>query len=177
MEIPLHSITQGAPPFVGPLPPPDLVASRTGLADIDLLCFYDPNHFRTGNLHDKSYVWQNLIANSLWGEVDLLDIIQEGVRIKHFFRPFRGNFKGKAYDSDIPPPVVINNSATCAKFSQFDTIKWVSAGFIAVWGPVDLIASPYKVLPLTVEPTKPRLSHNERYLNLWSHNIPFKLDH
>ena len=62
-----------------------------------------------------------------------------------------------SYNSDIAPPAVINNSATYAKFSQFvsDTIKWVSAGFIAVWGPVDLVASPYLVLPLNVEPTKP----------------------
>ena len=115
----LRSITQGAPPFVGPLPPPDLVASRPGLADLALLRFYDPSHFRAGNIHGKSYVWQNLISNSSCGEVDLLEIIREGVRVEHFFRPFRGNFKGKAYDSDIPPPVVINNLATCSRLYQF----------------------------------------------------------
>ena len=84
-----------------------------------------------------------------------------------------------SYNSDIPPPDVINNSATCSKFSQFvsDTIKWVSAGFIAVWGPVDLIASLYLVLPLNVEPTKTWLCHNERYLNLWIRDLPFKLAH
>ena len=156
------------------------MASRPGLADLALLRFYDPSHFRAGNIHGKSYVWQNLISNSSCGEVDLLEIIREGVRVEHFFRPFRGNFKGKAYDSDIPPPVVINNSATCARFSQFisDTIiQQVTAGVIAVWGPVDLVASPYLVLPLTVEPTKPRLCHDERYLNLWIRDLPFKLDH
>ena len=104
-DIPLRSITQGAPPFVGPLPPQDLVASRPALADLALLRFYDPSHFRAGNIHGKSYVWQNLISNSSCGEVDLLEIIREGVRLKHFFRPFRGNFKGKAYDSDIPHPL------------------------------------------------------------------------
>ena len=109
-----------------------------------------------------------------------MEIIWEGVRVEHFFRPFRGNFKGKAYDSDIPSPVVISNAATCARFSQFmsDTIiQWVTAGVIAVWGPVDLVASPYLVLPLTVEPTKPRLCHDEGYLNLWIRDLPFKLDH
>ena len=129
------------------------MASRPGLADLALLRFYDPSHFRAGNIHGKSYVWQNLISNSSCGEVDLLGIIREGVRVEHFFRPFRGNFKRKAYDSDISPPVVINNSATCARFSQFisDTIiPQVTAGVIAVWGPVDLVASPYLVLPLTM---------------------------
>ena len=98
-DIPLRSITQGAPPFVGPLPPPDLVAYRPGLADLALLRFYDPSHFRAGNIHGKSYVCQNLIPNSPFGEVDLLEIIREGVRVEHFCRPFRGNFKEKAYDS------------------------------------------------------------------------------
>ena len=52
----------------------------------------------------------------------------------------------------------------------------MTAGVIAVWGPVDLVASPYLVLPSTVEPTKPRLCHYERYLNLWIRDLPFKLD-
>ena len=109
-----------------------------------------------------------------------MEIIREGVRVQHFFRPYRGSFKGKACDSDIPPPVVINNSATCARFSQFISetiIQWVTAGVIAVWGPVDLVASPHLVLPFTVEPAKPRLCHYERYFNLWIRDLPFKLDH
>ena len=64
-----------------------------------------------------------------------MEIIREGVRVEHFFRPFRGSFKGKAYDSDIPTPVVNNNSATYARFCQFisDTIiQWVTAGVIAI---------------------------------------------
>ena len=65
-------VAQGAPPVVGPLPPLNLVASRPGLANLALLRFYDPSHFRTGNIHGKSYVWQNLISNSSCGEVDLL---------------------------------------------------------------------------------------------------------
>ena len=170
-------------PLLAPVPPPDLVASRPGVADLALLRFYDPSHFRAGNIHGKSYVWQNLIPNSPCGEVDLFEIIRERVRVEHFFRPFRGNFKGRAYDSDIPPPVVIISSATCAKFSQFvsDTIiQWVAAGIIAVWGPVDHVAPPYiyLVLPLTVEPTKPRLyMHDKRYLNLWIRDLPLELDH
>ena len=133
-------------------------SSRPGLADLALLRFNQPSHFRAGNIHGNSYVWQNVISDSSCGEVDLLEIIPEGVRVEHFFRPFRGNFK------DIPPPVVINNSATCARFSQFisDTIiQWVTAGVIAVWGPVDVVASLYLVLPLTVEPIPDDLRRQE----------------
>ena len=35
----------------------------------------------------------------------------------------------------------------------------------------------FLVLPLTVEPSKPRLCHDERFLNLWIWDLPFKLDH
>ena len=33
------------------------------------------------------------------------------------------------------------------------------------------------VLPITVEPSKPRLCHDERFLNLSISDLPFKLDH
>lgn len=35
---------------------------------------------------------------------------------------------------------------------------------------------PHLVLPLTVEPTKSRLCHDERFLNLWINHCPFSLD-
>ena len=34
-------------------------------------------------------------------------------------------------------------------------------------GKVGQVSPPHIVLPLTVEPTKPRLCHDARYLNLW----------
>lgn len=53
----------------------------------------------------------------------------------------------------------------------------MTAGVIAVWGPVDSVRPPHLVLPLTVELFKPRLCHDERYLNLWIRDLPFTLDH
>ena len=47
-DVPLRCITQGAPPFVGPLPPLELVASRPGLGNLAHLRFFDPAHFRAG---------------------------------------------------------------------------------------------------------------------------------
>lgn len=35
---------------------------------------------------------------------------------------------------------------------------------------------PRVIMLLLVEPTKPRLCHDERYLNLWMKDTPFKLD-
>ncbi|KAI8490250.1 hypothetical protein Bbelb_319880 [Branchiostoma belcheri] len=39
-----------------------------------------------------------------------------------------------------------------------------------------MVPPPYLVLPLTVEPSKPRLCHDLRYLNLWMKDCPFKSD-
>ena len=179
-DVPLRCISQGAPPFVGPLPPPELVASRPGLGNLAHLRFYYPSHFRAGYIHSKLSVWQDLLEKSPCVEVDLLEVIRDGVRVDRFFKPFKGNFKGQAYNSNYPPPMTVKNSPTTAKFSHFvsdSIIQWVTAGVIAVWGPVNSVAPPRLVLPLTVEPSKPRLCHVERHLNLWIGGLPFKLDH
>lgn len=47
---------------------------------------------------------------------------------------------------------------------------------MSVWGRVGTVKPPHLVLPLTVEPTKPRLCHDNRFLNLWMKDRPFKLD-
>ena len=153
--------------------------SRPGLGNLAHLRFYDPGHFRAGNIHNK----QDLLEKSPCVEVDLLEVIRDGVRgvrVDRFFKPFKGNFKGQAYNSNYPPPIIIKNSPTTAKFSQFvsdSIIQWVTAGVTAAWGPVNRVVPPRLVLPLTVEPSKPRLCHDEQYLNLGIRDLPFKLDH
>ena len=43
-------------------------------------------------------------------------------------------------------------------------------------GRVGEVDPPHLILPLTVEPTKPRLCHDARFLNLWMKDVPFRLD-
>ena len=93
-----------------------------------------------------------------------MEIIKKGVRIDQLFKPFKRNFKGSSYDSLFPPPMRLDNAK-------------VYAGVLAVWGRVGEVTFPHLVLPLTVEPSKPRLCHDERFLNLWVKDLPFKLDH
>lgn len=45
-----------------------------------------------------------------------------------------------------------------------------------MWGTVSVDSPPYLVLPLTVEPTKPRLCLDAWFLNLWMTDVPFSLD-
>ena len=50
------------------------------------------------------------------------------------------------------------------------------SGAISLWGKVGECSPPHLVLPLTVEPSKPRLCNHDRFLNLWIEDHPFSLD-
>ena len=126
--------------------------------------------------------WENLIFSTghSCSKVCLLQIIREEVKVYDFFRHFKGNFKGRRYDSAVPPVCVFPNSLSCRQFCDFidsTVLDWVSQAVIKVHGAVGVCSPPHLVLPLTVEPTKPRLCHDERFLNLWTRDLPFKLDH
>ena len=61
-------------------------------------------------------------------------------------------------------------------FVQKTLIDRLVTGVISLLGRVGEVESPHIVLPLTVEPSKPRLCHDARYLNLWMQDKPFSLD-
>lgn len=42
---------------------------------------------------------------------------------------------------------------------------------------VGSVQPPHLFLPITVEPTKPRMCHDERFLNLWIKDLPLSLDY
>ena len=67
----------------------------------------------------------------------------------------------------------------CKHFSEFiskEIRNRVITGAVRVWGVVGVDDPPHLVLPLTVEPTKPRLCIDARFLNLWMKDMPFSLD-
>ena len=92
-SVPLRSLAQGTQPFVGPLASPEMVSSRPELGVLTNLRFPDPGHFKAGMIHESFPVWQRLLADYSCA-VDLLEILRDGVRVEHFFTPFRGDFKG-----------------------------------------------------------------------------------
>ena len=97
-----------------------------------------------------------------------------------FFQHFSGVFKGESYDSDLPPRKAFLNNVSCklfVKFIQETLLDRLETGAVSLLGKVGEVQPPHLVLPLTVEPTKPRLCHDARFLNLWMQDKPFKLDH
>ena len=61
-------------------------------------------------------------------------------------------------------------------FIDKEICRRLETGAISVWANVGDTSPPFIVSPLTVEPSKPRLCLNMRYLNLWMKDTPFKLD-
>ena len=56
-------------------------------------------------------------------------------------------------------------------------IDRLQTGAISLVGRVGEVNPPHLVLPLTVEPYKPRLCHDAQFfLNLWMKDMPFQLD-
>lgn len=173
-------ITQGPSPFVGSLPSRGMVAACPSQASLNQLRFLSPECFRAGEIHNHFSVWERLLSGRGSSQVDLMKIIKEGVRIDRLFKPFKGNFKGSSYDSLFSPPMRLDIAKVCEQFRDFITdtvVDWVDAGVLAVRGRVGEVTSPHLVLPLTAEPSKPCLYHDERFLNLWIKDLPFRLDH
>ena len=135
--------------------------------------------FPCRNIHNFIARWEEVLKGQE-ERAEILSYLRDGVDIHSFFAPYKGDFQGKFYDSPIPPSACFPNSKSCEEFTDFisSTISQrLANGSISVWGKVGECTPPYLVMPLTVEPTKPRLCHDERFLNLWVKDSPFTLDY
>lgn len=89
-------------------------------------------------------------------------------------------FQGCSYDSPIPPRIVFPNARNCQDQEGFISnciIERVRNGSLLVLGKVGFVDPPHLVMPITIEPTKPRMCHDESSLNLWIKDCPFTLDY
>ena len=150
------------------------------LADPSELLYRDPSRFRAGELHDHYEQWENLVDDQPSPQqLQILRWIRNKISIFEFLRPFSGNFRGQSYDSARPPTRQFRNNPSCRPFADFvrrTLLDRLRMGAISLRGKVGESEPPYLVLPLTVEPTKPRLCHDARFLNLWMVDMPFSLD-
>ena len=150
------------------------------LGDVSKLIFRDPAQFRAGELHSHLPAWEQIVgATPSPQQQQVLKWIQEGVSVHPYFQHFRGRFKGKNYDSDLPPPRIFKNNTSCRPFVsiiQHTLIDRVKTGAISLLGHISKVPPPHLVLPLTMETTKPRLCQDARFLNQWMKDMPFVLD-
>ena len=118
-HIPLCDIMQGPTPFVGPLPSPSMVTVNPNQALLNRLRYLSPEYFRAGEIQNHVSVWEHLLSEHGSSQLDLTEIIREGVRIYRLFKPFKGNFKDSSHMNrcsllpwDLTTPRFVSNSGS-----------------------------------------------------------------
>lgn len=158
----------------------DQVQRGEFIGKVEELVFRDPDRFVAGSLHGYGAAWEEIMAETPRSQrVEILSLINEKVSIFPYFQHYKGKFQGQSYDSDRPPQRLFRNNTSCKDFGAFirqTLLNRLKMGAVSLLGKVGCVEHPHIVLPLTVEPSKPRLCHDARYLNLWMVDKPFSLD-
>ena len=142
------------------------VTREEALGDVGDLLFRGSEHFRAGELHGHVDSWKEITTGDpTFHQSEVLSWIEGKVSVFPFFQHFSGVFKGESYDSDFPPEKAFLNNVFC-KVIQQNLLDRYETGAVSLLGKVGEVQPPHLVLPLTMEPTKPRLNHDARSLNL-----------
>jgi len=172
---------QGQPPtynpFIEPLPTGDSWCTRMGE-----IAFRDPDHFVSGQLHEHSLQWDDLLElNSNDQSRTVKRWIHDKINIYDFMQPFKGNFAGLHLDSEQPPAHIFLNYKVCEPYKcEIAQIleDRIANGSLELLGRVGLVQPPHIIMPLVIVENhgKIRLCHDERYLNLFMSLNPFSLE-
>ena len=94
------------------------VISGQARADVSMLAFRNPDSFVAGNLHNHFQAWER-IANIAPFDLTLKILlwIKNCVDVQDFFQPFKGQYRGKNFDSTLPPHRIFSNALSCKPFS------------------------------------------------------------
>jgi hypothetical protein len=101
------------------------------------------------------------------------------VDVYDFFVPFAGEFNGRRYQSPTPPRARFRNhvlSPAHESFVSTEIQRELRIGAVRRWGDVGSVKPPRLVLPVGVEPSKPRKLNDGRFLNLWCKDSPFEFE-
>ena len=131
-----------------------------------------------GNLGNALLSATDLIYNT-WSLVWMQNNFSSNLRV-HFKLKFNPN-PSSSKPSPTPPPLraFFPNSKSCQAFSEFiskSILEWEANGSLTVLGKVGEVSPPHLVMPITMEPSKPRMCHDERFLNpVRIKDLPFSL--
>ena len=155
------------------------VLNGSKTADISMLAFRDPSAFMVGNSHGYLPSWQRIASVAPYDRAqDALKWSGHRVDEHQVFFPLR----------EITRDSLIILISLLIEFSiiQFPVNLLLdlypvlySIGQLlglSLFGEGSVRLPPHLVMPLTVEPTKPRLCNDNRFLNLWVKDTPVNLD-
>ena len=168
-----------SPPLLNSLPTPEDVLSGVALPDFDGLRLRNPQTFHCGMLHQYANQWDRFMSGVRGYDV-IRPWIHNGVHLPDFFQGFKGVFKGRSFDSVIPPPMCFQNDDDrlwdFLPFVGNTILTRLPEGSIKSLGRVGVDPPPRVVNALSVEPTKPRLILSMRAVNKFCKDAEFKLD-
>ena len=159
-------------------PRPDDVLAGICQPDFIGLRFRDPDAFVAGSRHGCEEAWGPVLTECPGTGDRVKEWLREGVDLYDFFQPYQVTYRGRVFDSAVPPDMYFPNAPVCRQFVPFinDTItKRLVEGSVELLGPVKETAPPRCVNALSVEPSKPRLVLSMKGPNLWCKDTPFKL--
>ncbi|KAK3744016.1 hypothetical protein QZH41_004826 [Actinostola sp. cb2023] len=162
-----------------PTPSLESVSELHAKASAADVAFRDPDYFVAGEIHNHRPQWE-IILTDYPKRDEILGYLRTGVRVQDFLVPFKGDFQGQFYDTKTPPRASFPNSKSCTGFEDFISTtlsQRLRNGSMSLWGKVGSVEPPHLVMPITIEPTKPRMCHDERFLNLWIKDCPLALDY
>ena len=138
----------------------------------------DPESFFAGQPHHHPAIWDTLTLGHPQRDL-IVGWIKHGISVKEFIVPFKGQYRQERFNHLFPPNKHYPNNKKC-KFYR-DTIsreieQKIAMGAIKVWGRVGTCPPPAIVMPLSIEPSKPRLVHDQQYFNCFMRHCPFSLD-
>ena len=166
------------PPPLSRLPLPADVLSGAVPPDFGGLRMRDPAAFRCGSLHQFAHQWDSFMVGIRGYDV-VRPWIHRGVHLPDFFQHYKGEFKGRDFDSAVPPPMYFqNDNDRIADFTDFvgqTILTRLREGSIKYLGRVGVDPPPRVVNALSVEPTKPRLINSMRAVNLFCQTKDFTL--
>ena len=147
------------------------VTSDVTKASAEDVSFRDLDYFVAGKVHNHYHTWEQILYGFHKKE-EVLKYISKRVSVFDFFKPFKGDFKGKSYDSQLPPRMFFENNKICNEYEDFISatiLERIKNGSISIWGKQGECEPPppHLVMPITIEPSKPRMCHDERFSNLW----------
>lgn len=161
-EVLLHETPQPNPQRAPLWRPEDFTPASLGRAE---------PFWRTEILKDRNITERNTLLGWL-----------KGVNVHEFVDPrAQGVSQGKTYSGADLTEVEFPNHVPIEHIQWVDSevLKLVQQGSLADWSTVADVSKqprPRMVLPLGVEPDKPRLIYDARWLNLMCKHMPFAMD-
>ena len=143
-----------------------MVSGGLAFASPSMLRFRKPENFVPGNLSECLPHWE-VVLKDYPKAAEIFRYVSQGVYVQEFFVPFNGTYRGRSYNTNVPPRMSFPNSFSCNNFRDFASqtiLERVANGSLLVWGEVGKVDPPHLVMPITVEPGQPPMQSR----GLWS---------